>query len=397
MKRPIIFVLLAGLAALVAAMVVYTQLKKRETEVQEAMVQSVDIVVAAHDLGIGAKLDPSSVKTVRWSRDSIPPGSFTDTAALMNQFTKSSFIENEPIVQSRLFGGDKNAGVLPLLIPQGMRALSVPVDEVSDISGFVLPHTHVDVLVSVTSGDKPLAKIVLQNVEVLATAQDIEQVNDKPEPVRVVTMLVTPDQAERLTLASHEGALRLAMRNYEDKNLVVTGGIDMAQLLGAQPAAIIPVMAPQRVYAPRKPKPVDVEVLRDGKTSEHVAFVKAPSGGNAAPPADPGANLIGSDGGSAAAASPESFIDATAVFPAATPAGRSAETDRPSAPGTNAVRRARLAGSTVPTAAAPAPLTPGSLTPDPLATAGLGRGVAPVATMVAPGYTGPRSRTIDVP
>src|SRR5579859_6003601 len=237
MRRPIIFVLLAGFAALVAAMVVYSALKKREAEVQEAKLQSVEIVVAAHALGIGTKLDASSVRSVRWSRDSMPPGAFTDPSAVINKYTKTSFVENQPIVADWLFSGDKNAGVLPLLIPTGMRALSVPVDEVSDIAGFVLPHAHVDVLVSATNGDKPLTKIVLQDVEVLAIAQDIEQVNDKPQPVHVVTMLVTPDQAERLTLASGQGGLRLALRNYEDKNVVATNGITVAQLLGAQPAA----------------------------------------------------------------------------------------------------------------------------------------------------------------
>jgi pilus assembly protein CpaB len=390
MRRPIIFVLLAGFAAMIAAMVVYSELKKRETEVQQAIVKSVDIVVAAHDLGIGTKLDPSSVKTVRWSRDSIPPGSFTDTAALMNQFTKSSFVENEPIVQSRLFGGEKNAGVLPLLIPEGMRALSVPVDEVSDISGFVLPHTHVDVLVSVTSGDKPLAKIVLQDVEVLATAQDIEQVNDKPEPVRVVTMLVTPDQAERLTLASHEGALRLAMRNYEDKKIVATSGIDVAQLLGAQPAAVLPTIAPQHVYAPR-PKPVTVDVLRNGKSTEAVSFVRSGAGGGSAQPVEQDqTEAPPPEGSSSAADRPDNYA---AVNPApwsgstkgptaiaARAGGTAATSERSGVAGFGSGGFGAL-GATAPMAFA----APGASS------------IAPVLSMSAPGYTGPRSKTIDVP
>ena len=151
MRRPVIFVLLAGFAALVAAMVVYSALKKREAEVQQAKLQSVEIVVAAHPLGIGTKLDAASMKTVRWSRDSLPPGSYTDGGEIMNKYTKSSFVENEPIVSDRLFTGDKNAGVMPLLIPAGMRALSVQVDEVSDIAGFIMPHARVDVLVTATS------------------------------------------------------------------------------------------------------------------------------------------------------------------------------------------------------------------------------------------------------
>jgi pilus assembly protein CpaB len=290
MRRPIIFVLLAGVAALVAALVVYSALKKREAEVQQAMVKNIQIVVANHDLGIGTKLDAGAVKMVRWSRDSVPPGAFTDPASVMNQYTKTSFVQNEPVVADRLFSGDKNAGVLPLLIPSGMRAMSVPVDEVSDIAGFVLPHTRVDVLVAVSSGggsgDKPFSKIVLQNVEVLAIAQDIEQVGDKAQPVKVVTLLVSPEEAERLALASREGTLRLAMRSYDDTKIVMTNGVDVAQMLrsygGPQPS--MPVMQAQHV-APRalaqgpRGNPIEVEILRNGKSSENISFIR--SGGAA--------------------------------------------------------------------------------------------------------------------
>jgi pilus assembly protein CpaB len=290
MRRPVIFVLLAGVAALVAALVVYSALKKREAQIEEAMVKSTNVVVAARDLPIGAKLDSSSVKLVRWSKEDMPPGAFSDPAPLMNQFTKTGFVQNEPIVGDRLFGGDKNAGVLPLLIPNGMRAISVPVDEVSDIAGFVLPHTRVDLLVSVASqqnGNQPFSKIVLQNVEVLAIAQEVGSGNgDKPEVVRVVTLLVTPEQAERVNLASHEGALRMAMRNYEDNKIVPTEGISVGELLRSSASA--PMIQPQHVaVAPpiqhfaARPKPVEIEIMRNGKSVESVSFVHSHGGGSA--------------------------------------------------------------------------------------------------------------------
>jgi pilus assembly protein CpaB len=293
MRRPIIFVFLAGVAALVAALVVYSALKKREAQIEQAMVRSVNVVVAAKDLPIGSKLESGSLKLVRWSKDDLPPGAFTDSGPLINQFTKTSFVTNEPIVGDRLFAGDKNAGVLPLLIPNGMRAISVPVDEVSDIAGFVQPHARVDLLVSTTdgqSGNQPFSKIVLQNVEVLAVAQEIENASaDKPEVVRVVTLLVTPDQAERVTLASHEGPLRMAMRNYEDNKIVDTTGVDMNQLLRSP--ADVPVIKPQHV-ATAAPAPVptvhpvEIEIMRDGKSVESVSFVRSHGGdlsSNAAP------------------------------------------------------------------------------------------------------------------
>ena len=202
----------------------------------------------------------------------------------MNKYTKVSFVENQPIVADWLFSGIQNAGVLPLLIPPGMRAISVPVDEVSDIAGFVLPHAFVDVLVTASGANgKPLTKIVLQNVEVLAIAQDIEQINNKPQVVHVVTMLVTPDQAERLALASGQGGLRLALRNYDDKKIVAVNGVTVAQLLGAPASAAPTEVAQHVVYAapPRvrpQPKPVSVEVMRNGTTTESISFVKTGSG-----------------------------------------------------------------------------------------------------------------------
>ncbi len=309
MRRPIIFVLLAGFAALVAALVVYSALKKREAEVEAARVLSVPIVVASHDLTIGSKLDQNSTKMTRWSRESVPPGAFTDPGSVMGQYTKTGFVENEPIVADRLFSGIKNAGVLPLLVPNGMRAMSVPVDEVADISGFVLPHTHVDILVTVGGGGPTggaYSKIVLQNVEVLATAQDIEKINDQPQVVHTITVLVTPQDAERLALASGQGGLRLAMRNYDDSKVVNTSGSNIEQMLHGFGSPQMPTQVvqgqPRPVYQRPRPraKPVQVEVLRNGKSSESVSFIRSRGGSTSAepapePPADANSSAADSD------------------------------------------------------------------------------------------------------
>lgn len=320
MRRPALFVLLAAVAALLAAVMVYSALKKREAALQEATAQSVSIVVATRDLTIGSKLDSSSVKLMRWSRDSIPPGAFTDSTQLMDKFIKTGFAENEPIVASRLFGGEKNAGVLPLLIPVGMRAITIPVDEVADIAGFVLPNAHVDVIISAATGDKNLTKIVMQNLLVLAIAQDIQVTGDKAEVVHVVTLLATPEEAERLVVASREGSLHFALRNYEDTKIVMTSGASVQQLLhsygGAvampplvtQPAVSAQPGAQQGMAGPpvsRGPKPVEVEILRDGKSSEKVSFVRTGGKGrNSAPEYVP-------PGPSSAAESPDKIAGAT--------------------------------------------------------------------------------------
>jgi len=282
MRRPMVFVLLAGLAAMLASVMVYSALKRREAELQNAMAHNVEVVVAAYDLPLGTKIEPGEVKTARWSADSLPDGAYTDPKQVLGSYVKNSLVANEPIVQAKLFTGDKTAGVMPLLIPFGMRAVSVPVDEVSDVAGFVLPHTRVDVLVATTpegSNEKAFSKVILQNVEVLAVAQEVEQKKDEPEIVKVVTLLVTPQESERLALASHSGTLRLAMRNYNDNKIVLTSGSDVPQMLRAYSLAPdVPVMAVQpethrHIVVAHRPKPVEIEILRNGKSSESVSFV----------------------------------------------------------------------------------------------------------------------------
>ncbi len=272
--------MLAVVAAFLAAVVVFSALKKREAEMQKAIAQSVNIVVAARDIPLGTRIDPDAVKLVRWSRESEPKGAFTDVMAVAGSYANSDLVAGEPIVQAKLIAAAKAAGVMALIIPPGMRALSVPVDEVSDIAGFVKPHTRVDVLVAISGSSaegQAFSKIVLQNVEVLAIAQQIEKGKDEPEIVKVVTLLVTPHQAEKLALASREGTLRLAMRNYGDDRTVMTAGSDIADLLG-RPATIPPLRAQVGTETKNAPlyrgaRPFSIEIMRDGKNSETVSFV----------------------------------------------------------------------------------------------------------------------------
>src|ERR1700676_696051 len=278
MRRPIIFILLAGLGAVLAAIVVFSALRNRESEVQRAMAHTVEVVVAARDIPLGEKLQPDAVKLVRWARDGVPQGAFTDPQAVAGSFAKSQFFANEPVVASKLFMGQMTSGVMPLLIPAGMRAMSMPVDEGSDIAGFLAPPPRVDILVAVAGtgpGEPSFSRIVLQNIEVLAVAQEIEHVKDQPEVVKVVTLLVTPTDAEKLTLASREGLLRLAMRNYSDAKIVATRGIGLPDLLheGGALGATLPVMqiqpAPGLTARPAHgPTGFRIEVMRDGKSSE---------------------------------------------------------------------------------------------------------------------------------
>jgi pilus assembly protein CpaB len=294
MRRPTIFLMLAVVAAFLAAVVVFSALRTREAQMQKAMAQTVDIVVASRELSLGDRLDPSDVKLARWARDSVPEGAFTDPAAVLNSYARIELVPGQPILRRNLVGSEKVAGVMPLVIPPGMRAMSVPVDEVSDIAGFVKPHTRVDVVVSISSPGQQVrafSRIVLQNIEVLAVAQQIDKGKDEPEVAKVVTLLVTPREAEELGLASREGTLRLVMRNYNDDKVVATAGTDLTQLLGpagtaalaAMPPSAMPggqmqqgALSPQAIAPPaasRGAAPFSMEIMRDGKRAETVSFV----------------------------------------------------------------------------------------------------------------------------
>ena len=111
MRKPIIFVLLAGFAALVAVLVVYSALNRIEPPVPFPYAQSIGIVVAAHDLAIGSKLDQNSIKLTRWWKNSVPPGAFTDPESVMGLYTKTDFVENEPIVVGRLTKSPNSAKI----------------------------------------------------------------------------------------------------------------------------------------------------------------------------------------------------------------------------------------------------------------------------------------------
>ncbi len=213
-----------------------------------------------------------------------------------------------------------------MMITPGMRAMSIAVDEVGDISGFVKPHTHVDVLVAVSGtgadNNKPYSKIVLQNVEVIAVEQQIDKGKDEAEVAKVVTLMVTPHDAEKLGLAGREGTLRLAMRNYNDDKLVPTTGSDFADLLGAggmaagmntQPSSLL--LAPGISTASGR-HPFAVEIMRDGKSAETVSFISASANGIS--------NSIHQDSPMAAPAA-----SSTSTVPAASDASSAAVTGAP--------------------------------------------------------------------
>jgi pilus assembly protein CpaB len=206
---------------------------------QAAAIPTRPVVVAATDLQVGAELRREDLRVIDWPANAAPNGAFSTLDEIVGRGLVLPVIENEPVMPMKLAPKEAGAG-LPPVIPAGLRAVSVRVNEVIGVAGYVLPGTHVDVLATLSPTRDQVdvtSKVVLTNVQVLAAGTKIEQSADgsKPMPVSVVTLLVDPTEAERLTLASTEGKIQLALRNPLDREAPTTTGIKPAALLGFGP------------------------------------------------------------------------------------------------------------------------------------------------------------------
>ena len=215
------------------------------------------VMVAAADLDIGAEITAENVRTINWPANSVPQFAFSEPKDVIGRGIVMPMIQNEPFLPMKLAAKDGGTGLTPA-IPPGLRAVSVKVNEVIGVAGYVLPGTHVDVVatVSPTANQADMTtKVILTNVEVLAAGTKIERTTDKdkPMPVTVVTMLVDPEQAERLTLASTEGKIQLALRNPLDRlTRRSTRGVKPAALLGAPATTPKAGRQSRVVFSPRR-------------------------------------------------------------------------------------------------------------------------------------------------
>lgn len=253
-----------------ASILTYRMLKNRQAAMDSGArpAPTFPLVVATTKLPYGTVLQGEHVKTVEWASTVRPEGSFTDPQAVIGRAILDAVVPGEPILETRLAPKDAGGG-LASVIPKGKRAVSVRVNEIIGVAGFVLPRTRVDVVVSVNPGGekgKSASKMILQNVEVLAAGQKIEQdAEGKPETVNVITLLVSPEEAEKLTLGSHEGDLQLALRNILDLDSVNTQGVLLSSMVhGAAPPS---PPAPKASRPAPKPPSDTVEVIRGNKRS----------------------------------------------------------------------------------------------------------------------------------
>jgi len=244
--------------------------------VKTVSVPTKKVVVANANLSLGRQLRREDLATLDWPAAAAPEGAFEDPQAIVDRGLIVSVVKNEPTLPAKLASKEAGAG-LPPIIPPGKRALSVRVNEVIGVAGYVLPGTRVDVVATAnptTRSEDITTKVVLQNVEVLAAGTRLEQdtPDGKPMQVTVVTLLVTPDESERLTLASTEGKIQLALRNPLDTETPVTSGIKPSMLLGNAQARSYAVRRPSVPGQPASipPPPPTVEVIRGDKRTQVV-------------------------------------------------------------------------------------------------------------------------------
>jgi pilus assembly protein CpaB len=265
-NRMIMGVSIALVVAFLASIYVFRAVQRVSAGVPRPMAR---IVVAAEPLQVGTPLDEHNTKTIAWPADEPLDGAFRRTADCAGRAVITPMALNEPILDANLAPKAAGAG-LPAAIPEGMRAVSVAVNDVVGVAGFVTPGTMVDVLVT---GKLPgnaagaITRTVLQNIRVMAAGQQIKQDRDgKPEKVPVVTLLVSPEAANVLTMASTEGKIQLALRNTIDTQSADPPAVFQTALF-AGPAAPVPVHVHEHVK-PAPPPPYTVEVINGAKKEE---------------------------------------------------------------------------------------------------------------------------------
>src|SRR5277367_2374571 len=235
-----------------------------------------EIIIAANDLQVGSKIDEKDIKFVRFPSADLPAGVFHLKNKVVGRGVVAPISRGEFILTNKLAGENAGAG-LPGLIPPGMRAISVRVNDTTSVSGFVLPGTRVDVLLTGNpqGSNEQQTTTVLENVAVIATGQRLDHNSaGEAQSVPVITLLVSPDDAERLTLASSQGHIQLALRNPLDTQQTDVAAVKSNSLYknGAEPApATEPRSRPKRVVVqapPSIPTTYTVEVYKGDKKEE---------------------------------------------------------------------------------------------------------------------------------
>jgi pilus assembly protein CpaB len=272
--RTLVVVGLAVVLAGLASFGMYRAIQGRP--VREVAIPHTFVVVAAESIPVGSLVTKQQVRLAGWPDDSPVAGGFTKIEDVIDRGVTGSIVQNEPITESKLASREAGGG-LPPTIPAGMRAVALRVNDIIGVAGFTVPGTRVDVIVTVRADKETMSRAVLSNVQVLTAGTKLEQQKKDGQPIQtaVVTLLVTPQDAERLALAANEGSIVLSLRNPLDVAPAGTSGARLAALLGSpdpkpvrqivqgQPRMVVPPPPPQAA-----PKAYTVDAIRGAKRTE---------------------------------------------------------------------------------------------------------------------------------
>ena len=246
----------------------YQYIQKQSNAIEAPEIPLQKVVVARTQLALGTKLKHTDLTLVDWPKNIIPKGCFSSIVEIEERVVTTDITEGEVILHSKL-APEGSEGGFSSIIPTGMRAITVTVNTASGVGGFILPNTRVDVFVTVPSfveKEKSTTKIILEDIKVLAIDQSFEREDNDPTIVQSVTLLVTPQQGEKLVLASTEGKLQLGLRNSVDHLTNSTSGVEMKDLI-SKPK---PIRIVRGTTSKIKPKPQSrvVEVIRSNERTE---------------------------------------------------------------------------------------------------------------------------------
>jgi pilus assembly protein CpaB len=267
--------IIGGLALAVGLLVSFTVYNKLRAYTGASNERSVQVVVAADDIQVGSKLADRDVRLAVLPQSSVPPNAFSRKSQVLGRGAVLPITQGDFILPSKLAAEDAGSG-LPSMIPPGMRAVSVRVNDVVSVAGFVQPGTRVDVLATGNEGgNERQTTTVLENVAVIAVGRSLLDriITGETQTAGVITLLVSPDDAQKLTLASQEGRIQLALRNPLDTKKGATGATRESSLYpGKVPVASDAKPKTHKIVAkaapPPQPLPYQVEMIRGSKRDE---------------------------------------------------------------------------------------------------------------------------------
>lgn len=268
-------ILLAAVLAVAAGGVATLYMKGASGAAGKRASELYPVVVCTQDLTFGTKLDESNLEVVQFPKDAIPSGSYSVVDSLVGQTTKVFLVAKEPVLASKL---SSVGGGLSVRVPESLRASSVDVNQVSGVSGFVLPGDRVDILCTIDnapgqSQGVAVTKTIIQNIEVVASGEKTKTNKNDPIKVQSVTLLVTPKEAEDLALGMHEGRIHLVLRNPVDNEIVAVNPTNTREVFGLAQKKRAPVRrrAPRTVIVKKEEAPPpepSYTVIRDGSIQQ---------------------------------------------------------------------------------------------------------------------------------